>query len=385
MTNFHIKELDLNSGVVSDSGSFKAITYERLNSGYANTSGTGEFGGQQNNDNQSFFDFNLRNKLGLNASGDDFIDIDQYDPNLYQFDMFSPDELMNSGNSFVSYYGFDHTGKKVKGNTDINKYFNEYDQNNNYKRFIGAFQPVYMAGYVMDKFAFNDIVFNVGVRVDVFDANQPVLKDQYLFYNAKTVKEVRELKELDPNQYAWVNLPEGMADDNIVYVNDVQNPSEIKGFRTGMTWYNSVGTPIEDPKIVEGPNGIAPWLQDPSLTSPTADAFTDYKAQVNVMPRIAFSFPISEEASFFAHYDILTKRPTSGYRFDPFDYQLLIFNRWGETIFESNDSNVGWDGTYGLGDQVRYVQDGTYTWRIEFKLKRNDSRKIVSGHVNVIR
>lgn len=74
---------------------------------------------------------------------------------------------------------------------------------------------------------------------------------------------------------------------------------------------------------------------------------------------------------------------TSGY--DPFDYQLLIFNRWGETIFESNDSNVGWDGTYGLGDQVRYVQDGTYTWRIEFKLKRNDSRKIVNGHVNVIR
>jgi gliding motility-associated-like protein len=74
---------------------------------------------------------------------------------------------------------------------------------------------------------------------------------------------------------------------------------------------------------------------------------------------------------------------TSGY--DPFDYQLLIFNRWGETIFESNDSNVGWDGTYGLGDMARYVQDGTYVWRIEFKLKRNDSRKIVSGHVNVIR
>jgi hypothetical protein len=64
-------------------------------------------------------------------------------------------------------------------------------------------------------------------------------------------------------------------------------------------------------------------LQDPSLTSPTADAFTDYKAQVNVMPRIAFSFPISEEASFFAHYDILTKRPTSGYRFDPYEYQYI--------------------------------------------------------------
>mgnify|MGYP001627180524 CR=1 FL=1 len=74
---------------------------------------------------------------------------------------------------------------------------------------------------------------------------------------------------------------------------------------------------------------------------------------------------------------------TSG--FDPYDYQLLIFNRWGEIIFESNDAKVGWDGTYGTDGMAKYVQDGTYIWRIEFKLKRNDSRKIVSGHVNVIR
>jgi hypothetical protein len=62
---------------------------------------------------------------------------------------------------------------------------------------------------------------------------------------------------------------------------------------------------------------------NPGQDTPSADAFEDYKAQVNVMPRIAFSFPISDEASFFAHYDILTKRPTSGYRFDPFDYQFM--------------------------------------------------------------
>ena len=53
----------------------------------------------------------------------------------------------------------------------------------------------------MDKFAFNDIVFNVGLRVDVFDANQPVLKDPYLFYNARTVAEAQALKESDPTQY----------------------------------------------------------------------------------------------------------------------------------------------------------------------------------------
>ncbi len=323
LANFHITELDLNSGVISDSGSFKTITYDRLNTGYANTSGTGEYGGQLNNDNQSFFDYNLRNKLGLSVSGNDFVDIDNYDPSLFQFDMFSPDELLNGGNSFVSYWGFDHTGKKVKGVTDINKYFNEFDENGNYKRFVGAFQPIYMAGYVMDKFAFNDIVFNVGVRVDVFDANQPVLKDPYLFYNARTAKEARALKESDPNQYAWVEIPESVGDDYVVYVNDVNNPSAINGFRTGQSWYNAVGTPIEDPKVVRGAAGIAPWLLDPSLETPNASAFEDYKAQINVMPRVAFSFPISDEASFFAHYDILTKRPTSGFRFDPFEYQFI--------------------------------------------------------------
>jgi hypothetical protein len=332
LANFHIRELDLNSGVVSDSGSFKKITYDRLNSGYAYTSGTGQYGGQGGNldangniilDNQSFFDYNLRTKLGLNPAGSEFIDIDQYDPNLFQFDMFSPDELLNSGNSFVSYWGFDHTGKKVRGVTDINKYFNEFDENGNYRRFVGAFQPIYMAGYIMDKFAFKDIVFNVGLRVDVFDANQPVLKDPYLFYNAKTAGEVRQMKADDPVQYAWVDIPESIGDDYIVYVNDVNNPTAINGFRTENVWYNALGTPVEDPKVIRGSAGIAPWLVDPSLLTPTADAFENYKAQVNFMPRIAFSFPISDEASFFAHYDILTKRPTSGFRFDPFEYQFI--------------------------------------------------------------
>jgi len=322
LMNFHIRELDYTTGVITDSGSFKAITYDRLNSGYAH-SHNGAFGGQLNNDNQSFFDYNVRKELNLATGGNDYVDIDMYDPSMFNLGMFSPDELMNQGNSFVSYYGYDHTGKKVSGATDINKYFNEYDQNGNYRRFIGAFQPTYLAGYIMDKFAFKDIVFNVGVRVDVFDANQPVLKDPYLFYNARTVKEAKALKTNDPGQYSWVNIPQSMGDNYVVYVNDVNNPTAINGFRNGTEWFNSVGTTIEDPKTIQGAGGIAPWLLNPAQKSPDASAFQDYKAQVNVMPRVAFSFPISEKASFFAHYDILTKRPTTGLRFDPYEYQYV--------------------------------------------------------------
>lgn len=328
LTNFHITELDTSAAFVTDSGSFKRVTYNRLNTGYANTSGTGNYGGAQNNDNQSFFDYNLREYLydngfiGTGGEGSDFIDIDQYDPNIYSFDMFSPDELLNSGNSYVSYWGYDHKGNKVRGTTDINKYFNEFDENGNYKRFVGAFQPIYLAGYIMDKFAFRDIVFNVGVRVDVFDANQPVLKDPFLFYSAKTVAEARTEATNNPT-IDWINIPDAMGDDYVVYVDDVNNPNAINGFRDGMVWYDANGVETENPSSLRGAAGIQPWLQNPSQETPSADAFEDYKAQINVMPRVSFSFPISDEAAFFAHYDILTKRPTSGFRFDPFQYQFV--------------------------------------------------------------
>ena len=74
---------------------------------------------------------------------------------------------------------------------------------------------------------------------------------------------------------------------------------------------------------------------------------------------------------------------TSG--FDPFDYTLLIFNRWGEIIFESHDTEIGWDGTYGINKEMGYCEEGVYTWKIEFKTIRNDERKMIVGHVNMLR
>lgn len=74
---------------------------------------------------------------------------------------------------------------------------------------------------------------------------------------------------------------------------------------------------------------------------------------------------------------------TSG--FDPYDYKLLIFNRWGEIVFESNDSKVGWKGTYGTDSNGNICQEGMYTWKIEFKVLINDERKMYVGHVNLLK
>jgi gliding motility-associated-like protein len=68
---------------------------------------------------------------------------------------------------------------------------------------------------------------------------------------------------------------------------------------------------------------------------------------------------------------------TSG--FDPFNYNLKIYNRWGELIFESNDKDYGWNGSYG---NVRELcPQGVYVYTIEFKLSKNDARKKIDGHV----
>ncbi len=70
---------------------------------------------------------------------------------------------------------------------------------------------------------------------------------------------------------------------------------------------------------------------------------------------------------------------TSG--FDRFDYHLSIYNRWGEILFESHNFELGWDGTYN----GKLVQDGVYTWKIEFANINSDERHIVHGHVNILR
>ena len=69
--------------------------------------------------------------------------------------------------------------------------------------------------------------------------------------------------------------------------------------------------------------------------------------------------------------------------FDPLDYKMVIFNRWGEIVFESNDANFGWDGTFAGSPGI--IQDGSYTWKIEFKTTRTDERKMLVGNVNLIR
>ncbi len=305
LANAHIVQLDLNNPMpVYDANNVfqDTIVYDRL----------------YDEESQRFFDYNMRNKLGLAIDGTDWIDVDNLDPTAFSIEMFSADELLDNGfgSSFVSYYGYDPYGNKLTNKPSFDDFFNERDEFGNYTRPIGAFEPIYMAGYIQDKFAFKDLIFNIGLRVDRFDANQMVLKDPYLLYEAYKVSEVSNLGD----------HPGNMGDDYVVYVDDAKDPTSILGYRNEDVWYNAQGQEIDDPSILTSGTStgtITPYLVDPDQGSVNTSAFEDYEPQTTIMPRISFSFPISDEALFFAHYDIITKRPTSGIRLDPTDYFFI--------------------------------------------------------------
>jgi len=320
---------------------------------------------------QSTFDINLRKKLGMPVNGhsvNDWIDIDKYDPSIYSVDMFSPDELLDNGNNpVVSYYGYDYKGKKLSSKPTLNDFFTAKDENGKYKREIAAFEPLYMAGYIQDKFAFNDLIFNVGVRVDRFDANQKVLKDPYLFYDSKSVKDVSG----SSNTINGGNHPSNIGQDFVVYVDDYKSASpKILGYRNGDVWFNATGTVVGDPALISGNSGKpTPFRVNKDQKDISIDAFKDYDPQTTFMPRIAFSFPISDEALFFAHYDVITKRPTNGLRLDPVAY-LYINNAGTSSV---NNPNLLPERTtdYELGFQQKISNASSLKFSAFYREMRN--------------
>ncbi len=307
LTNFHINEIDYSNPTNQEliNGNWY-YTYDR-----------------QVGSDQSFFDANLREALGLPADGTDLINFDAIDPTLMTLDMFSADELFNQGQNLATFYGYDHTGNKLNRNPSFEDFFNERDDNGQLTRAVGAFQPIYIAGYIMDKFAFDDIIFNVGVRIDRFDANQFVLKDEYIVGEHYTVGN-------NPNfgSETGYQHPSNIGNDFAIYVDRFDNPTEVLGYRDGDFWYNTNGVLVSDPSILRTASGITPYLVNEEETGEnlSVNAFGRYDPQVNIMPRVSFSFPISDEATFFAHYDILTQRPIGNNRLNPIDY-LFLENR----------------------------------------------------------
>lgn len=60
------------------------------------------------------------------------------------------------------------------------------------------------------------------------------------------------------------------------------------------------------------------------------------------------------------------------------DYRILVYNRWGEVIFESDTPDKLWDGTY----KGQAVQQDTYVYQV---FTRSTGQRSRTGSVTLVR
>ncbi len=63
------------------------------------------------------------------------------------------------------------------------------------------------------------------------------------------------------------------------------------------------------------------------------------------------------------------------------DFNMMIFNRWGEMIFQTDDIQNGWDGRANNGSEV--AQDGVYVYKIVVK-DYEERHHAYTGHVTLL-
>lgn len=311
LANFNYQDVDLSNLIDSTVVSSNDTNYIYYNYG----------SGYTGNANTKGFYENLRDKLGLPYNA--YVDFDALSADQLSMNMFTPDDLLN--NSLLGYYyGFDYTGKKMTGNPTFEDFFTK-QSNGVYTREIGAFRPTYSAFYLQDNFAIDNLNFNVGVRIDRFDANQKVLKDQYLLLDAYHVSDLPGGIE---------GKPDNIGGDFVPYLSTEGDFTSVIGYRNGGVWYDTDGNIVSNPDLIARKSSTGRIIAAVKPTAGTIASndwdinavFKDYDPQISIMPRIAFSFSITDQAQFFAHYDVLTERPSAQLRNDPTEYLALVNN-----------------------------------------------------------
>lgn len=250
---------------------------------------------------------------GLN----EYVNVNSLTPDQLSLDMFAAQELNDL--NLLDYYGYDYAGNRLSNDVTFNDFFTA--EENGIRTFpVAAFSPIYSAAFIQDKFQYKDIIFRLGLRVDRYDANTKVLRDPYSLYEIQNAADFYGPQGGGASQ----SRAPGVEDDYKVYV-DGESSNAVTGFRRGDQWYDPQGNPVNSGIVLFGGEVVTPKQTNPEADITDRDfnpdeSFQDYEAQINWMPRLAFSFPISDKANFFAHYDILVQRPPSNVVATALDY-----------------------------------------------------------------
>ncbi len=157
--------------------------------------------------------------------------------------------------------------------------------------------------------------------------------------------------------------------------------------------YAFIGDPIQIGAIASGPGNFT-WSPPNFLSCPFCQT-----TAVNTTQNMTYTVYFVDENGCTAQddidisFDAVIYVPNTftpdGNLFNPIfkpeggnlvEFHMIIFNRWGEILFESYNFDIGWDGTYG----GKVCPDGTYIWVINYKDINNKKERLI-GHINLLK
>ena len=141
------------------------------------------------------------------------------------------------------------------------------------------------------------------------------------------------------------------------------NSSTYIGDNFAVTW-SAPGTYIIS--AIHYSNGCASSQQDATIT-------------VAQCPQLLYYIPNSFSPDGDEHNNVWQPVFTDG--FDPYDFYIAVYNRWGEIIWESHSHYAAWDGTYNLW----LCPTGAYNWTLGFSDSDNAKRYSYNGSLTLIR
>ncbi len=262
-----------------------------------------EFGGEYEKRTRRFWQLNAAQLARYVADGDpEQIDPNNPNTNPEGYSNFN-DIPLNILESVVgNYYGYDLRGQNEVDSEDFNAFVSQ-DINKPLAAYnVKPYEPIFYGGYVQDKIEFNDIVLNIGLRVDVFDNNTRVLRDRFSRRPICQAADVGTVTSTGVDCGVGLTSPETIGDNYSVFYSG----DSIVGYRDeNGNFFDSNGQSSDPGTIlltgnVRQTNGLI-----------TEEMFTDYDPQVTVMPRLGLSFPVTDRAVFFASYGIVSQRPST--------------------------------------------------------------------------
>ena len=179
-----------------------------------------------------------------------------------------------------------------------------------------------------------------------FTANPPIVNtgDPVYFYNLSN----------QANQFLW-DFGDGQTSTQLSPVHVFQEVGSYDITLIANNEYNCPDTlTVDDAVLVD----IGGYIEFPNAFTPDPLGGTNGAYDPNTLNNDVF-FPV------FAGVE---------------DYQLQIYNRWGELLYESTDVNRGWDGYY----KGVLVQQGVYVWRA--RVTFTDGKQVIrAGDLTLLR